>query len=201
MNAKKLPVVIMTTDLGNIAIEIDSERAPVTAANFLRYVDGGFYDGGDFQRTVRPDTETRKDAPIQVIQARANPAREAEAFPPIPLEHTGMTGLKHVDGTLSMARDVTPAAAGTNTATSTFFICVGDQPSLDFGGKRSPDGQGFAVFAKIISGMDVATKIHLSSAPKDTPATKYAAQGQTLIPAIKILRAYRKDGAPGPNTD
>ncbi|MGA2236715.1 MAG: peptidylprolyl isomerase [Terriglobales bacterium] len=185
-------VVVLETELGQITIAVDMQHAPITSANFLKYVDGGFYNGGEFHRTVRRDNEVRKDAPIEVIQARINPARASEGFPPIPIERTSVTGLKHLDGTVSMARDVTPTAPGPDTATSGIFICIGDQPSLNFAGKRSPDGQGFAAFGKVVSGMDVVKRIHESPAPKDTPATKNTAQGQTLVPTIKILRVYRK---------
>ena len=102
-------------------------------------------------------------------------------LPAIPLERTSVTGLKHVDGALSMAR------GGADTATSSFFICIGDQPELDFGGKRNADGQGFAVFGRVIAGMDVVKRIHASK----TGAT--GAYGtESLDPPIKILSASRK---------
>src|SRR5438034_6273293 len=132
--------------MGVITIEVAAAHAPITAGNFLKYVDGGFYDGGEFHRAVRPDNEVRPDVPIQVIQARINPEKTARPFAPIRLERTSETGLKHLNGTVSMARDVTPARPGPDTATSDFFISIGDQPLLDDGGKRSPDGLGFAAF-------------------------------------------------------
>jgi peptidyl-prolyl cis-trans isomerase A (cyclophilin A) len=186
------PVVVLETALGNIEIAVDAAHAPVTANNFLRYVDGGFYDGGEFNRTVRPDTEVRRDAPIQVIQARINSVRTKDEFPPIPIERTDVTGLKHLNGTVSMARDVTPTAPGPNTATSRFFICIGDQPSLNSDGNRSPDHQGFAAFGKVIKGFEVVEKIHDSPVDKSSSATSHSAKGQALEPPIKILRAYRK---------
>src|SRR6187399_2671285 len=146
--------VIFQTELGAITMEIDVAHAPVTAANFLKYVDGKFYDGGVVIRSVRPDNTTRHDVEIQVIQFQSDPARRRELFPPIPLERTSVTGLKHVDGALSMAR------SGPDSATSSFSIMVGDQPELDFAGKRNADGQGFAVFGRVVSGMDVVKKIH-----------------------------------------
>lgn len=166
------------TDAGTFVVEVDLARAPVSGANFLKYVDAGLYDGGRFHRTVRPDTETRLDVPIQVIQAAMARARAAERLPAIPLERTGATGLKHVDGALSMAR--TDVA---DSARDEFFICVGDQPLLDEGGKRSRDNQGFAVFGRVVSGMDVVRKIH--QAP---------ARGQSLAPAIGIVKAARRAG-------
>jgi peptidyl-prolyl cis-trans isomerase A (cyclophilin A) len=180
--------VVLETELGNITIQVDTVRAPITSANFLRYVDGGFYNGGAFHRTVRPDTEVRTDYPIQEIQAEINLARANETFPPIPLERTSVTGLRHLDGIVSMARDLTKA----DTATTEFFICIGDQPSLDYHGGRSTDNQGFAAFGKVIEGMDVVKKIQMSPAPKDTPAQQWARRGQSLVPKIRIIRAYRK---------
>lgn len=191
--AAKLPVVVFETDLGRIVIQVDSVHAPLTVENFLKYVDSGLYDGGEFIRAIRPDNEVRQDAPIQVIQARMNPAREKEGLAPIPVETTDATGLKHLDGTVSMARDVTVTRPGPNTAKDQFFICIGDQPSLNRDGNRSPDHMGFAAFGRVIEGMDVVRKIQASPTPKDVAATKFVGKGQALIPSIKIRRAYRND--------
>jgi len=190
--APRSVVVVLETDYGDITLEIDIIHAPVTATNFLRYVDGGFYDRGEFCRSVRPDNETRKDAPIQVIQFRIDQARTGDEFPPIPVERSSKTGLKHLDGTVSMARDVTPTRPGPDTATSDVFITIGDQPSLDDIGNRSPDGHGFAAFGSVIGGMNVVGRIHASSTPPETPATTRAGRGQTLVPTIRIMRAYRQ---------
>jgi peptidyl-prolyl cis-trans isomerase A (cyclophilin A) len=169
------PVVVeIVTELGSIVVEVDREHAPSTAANFLYYVDHGFYDGGRFHRTVKPDNQPDNKVKIEVIQAGIDPAREKDERPPIALERTRDTGLEHHDGTVSMAR------AEPDTATSDFFICLGDQPSLDFGGARNPDGQGFAAFGRVVSGMEVLQAIQ--AAP---------AQGQSLTPPIAILRARR----------
>ncbi len=185
-------IVVLETELGNMTLEIDAARAPITAANFLKYVDAGLYDGGEFHRAVRPDNETRKDVPIQVIQARINETRRAEAFPAVPLERTTQTGLKHLDGTISMARDVTPTRPGPDTVRSDLFICIGDQPLLDYDGKRSPDGQGFSAFGRIIDGFEVVRRIHMAPTPTDTPARFGVAEGQSLVPPIRIIRARRK---------
>jgi peptidyl-prolyl cis-trans isomerase A (cyclophilin A) len=189
-SSETLPVVVLDTEIGVIIVEIDTRRAPLTSANFLRYVKEGFYDGGEFHRAVRPDNEPRKEAPIEVVQARINPARSGAERPPIALERTNVTGISHRNGTLSMARDVTPSAPGPDTATSTFFITIGDLPTLDYGGKRSPDGQGFAAFGRVIEGMEVVKKIQTSHTPPTTPATNRAGRGQTLVPTIKIRKAY-----------
>ncbi|MEW5765292.1 MAG: peptidylprolyl isomerase, partial [Acidobacteriota bacterium] len=138
--------VLLHTEEGTILLEVDLVRAPITAANFLRYVEAGRYDGGLFHRTVRADNQPQNSVKIGVVQAGVKPGLEAEDFPPIPLERTSVTGLRHVDGALSMAR------SEPDTATSDFFLCVGDQPELDFGGRRNPDGQGFAAFGRVISG-------------------------------------------------
>jgi peptidyl-prolyl cis-trans isomerase A (cyclophilin A) len=171
--ADKAPVrVLLKTELGDIEVELDPVHAPNTTANFLRYVNGGFYTNGQFHRTVTPNNQPQNKVKIEVIQAGISPAREKDEFPPIPLERTSQTGLKHLDGTISMARDQP------DTATSDFFICVGDQPELDFAGKRNPDGQGFAAFGKVIHGMEVVKKIQQSPA-----------EGQKLTPPIRILSA------------
>jgi peptidyl-prolyl cis-trans isomerase A (cyclophilin A) len=171
-----LPHVLLTTELGDIEIEVNAERAPVTAANFLRYVDQGRYDGGLFHRTVRADNQPdkAKDVRIDVVQAGVAPAHQEKDFPPIALERTRDTGLRHLDGTVSMAR------AGADSATSDFFICIGPQPSLDFGGRRNPDGQGFAAFGRVLKGMDVVRRIQ--AAPADS---------QALTPPVLIQRAVR----------
>lgn len=174
-------VVILETELGTITMEVDVARAPVTAANFLEYVDGKFYDNGLVNRAVRLDNQTRKDVMIEVIQLQSDRARAKELFPPIELERTSTTGLRHTDGVLSMAR------GGPDTATSSFFITIGNQPSLDFGGKRNADGQGFAAFGRVTAGMDIVRKIQASKT-----GTSGAYGTETLDPPIKIIRAYRK---------
>jgi peptidyl-prolyl cis-trans isomerase A (cyclophilin A) len=166
--------VVMETEAGEVEMEIDVARAPVSAGNFLKYVDDRMYDGGRFHRTVRPDNQAEKPVPIAVIQGASKASGPGELRAPITLERTTVTGLQHKDGTLSMAR------AGVDTATDQFFICVGDQPALDFGGKRNPDGQGFAAFGRVVRGMDVVRKIQMS------PAT-----GEALVPPIGIISIKR----------
>ena len=174
-------VVVFETDKGTIELEVDGAHAPATAANFLRYVDGGFFDGGTVNRAVRPDNTVRHDIEIQVIQFQIDEARNTQEFPPIALERTSVTGLKHVDGTISMAR------GGPDTATGSFAIVIGDQPSMDFGGRRNPDGQGFAAFGRVVRGMDVVKAIQASPTGKAGP---YGTE--SLSPPIKILKAYRR---------
>jgi len=173
----QLRVLIQTT-AGEIEVELDSQHAPVTTQNFLKYVDAGHYDGGRFHRTVRlnPDNQPNNAVKIEVIQGGVNPNKADQASPPIKLERTSVTGLRHLDGVISMAR------SDPDSATSDFFICIGDQPDLDFGGRRNPDGQGFAAFGKVVKGMDVVRRIQ--QAPS---------QEQTLSPPIEIVKARRVD--------
>lgn len=171
-------LVRIETALGAIDIAVDTRRAPVTAGNFLKYVDGGFYDGGRFHRATRPDnyTPAPPDKPaMEIIQGGINPERRRDGFPPIPLERTSVTGLKHVVGTVSMAR--TPSA---DSARSDFFICLDDQPSLDFGGKRFDDAQGGGAFGRVVRGMDVVRRI------QQQPVEK-----QSLTPPVAITRMSR----------
>ncbi|MHB2016993.1 MAG: peptidylprolyl isomerase [Candidatus Xenobia bacterium] len=170
--ADGLVPVLIHTEVGDIEVVVDTVHAPVTARNFLHYVDLGLYDGGVFHRTVKPDNQPDNAIRIEVIQGGTG--RDNDDFPPIKLERTSVTGLHHRDGTISMARD------GPDTATSDFFICIGDQPSLDYGGQRNPDGQGFAAFGHVVRGMDVVRRIQ--AAPAD---------GQTLTPPIRIISIHR----------
>jgi peptidyl-prolyl cis-trans isomerase A (cyclophilin A) len=167
--------VLVQTELGDIVLEIDTGHAPNTAVNFLRYVDAGHYDGGTFHRTVKMDNQPDSPVKIEVIQAGVSAERTRDGFPAIPLERTSVTGLRHTDGTISMAR------GQPDSATSGWFICINDQPALDFGGARNPDGQGFAAFGRVVRGMDVARKI------QQAPNT----DAQRLTPPITILKAAR----------
>jgi peptidyl-prolyl cis-trans isomerase A (cyclophilin A) len=176
LNAAQKPgmvTVAIKTDVGEFMVEVDTVHAPITAGNFLKYVAARYYDDGNFHRTVKPDNQPDKKVKIEVIQASAQKGHQND-FGKIPLERTNKTGLKHLDGTISMARDEA------DTATSDFFICIGDQPELDFGGRRNPDGQGFAAFGKVTYGMDVVRKIQQSKA-----------DGQKLTPPVKILSVVR----------
>lgn len=174
--------VRVQTELGDIVLEVDTVRAPVTAANFLKYVDAGHFDGGNFHRTVKMDNQPESPVKIEVIQAAVNPARAKDGFPAIPLERTSVTGLRHTDGVVSMAR------GAPDSATSGWFVCINDQPSLDFGGARNPDGQGFAAFGRVVSGMDVVRRIQAApSSPNRTTNT----EAQRLTPPIGIVKVAR----------
>jgi peptidyl-prolyl cis-trans isomerase A (cyclophilin A) len=147
-----VPVTIYTSE-GTIDVDIDTVAAPRTSANFLRYARESFYDGGSFFRVVRMDNQPTDSIFIEVIQGGANLDQERGFYDPIDLERTTETGLMHFDGTISMAR------GGPNSATHSFFFTIGDQHSLDFGGKRIADGQGFAAFGRVSEGMDVVRAI------------------------------------------
>jgi len=152
----RLPQVRFATSLGVIDAEIDIRRAPRTAANFLAYVQRGLLESGQFYRTVHAGND-HNPAGIRVIQGGLNLPDEAPSpLPPVEHETTAQTGLRHLNGTLSMARN------GPGTATSEFFICLGANPVLDFGGARNPDGQGFSAFGRVIRGMSVVRRIHTS---------------------------------------
>jgi peptidyl-prolyl cis-trans isomerase A (cyclophilin A) len=172
--AKPIPIRI-ETQLGNIDAELDSARAPVTVTNFLRYIDGQFFDQGSFFRAVTLANQPNDSVKIEVIQGGIGPAKRSQAFPAIPLERTSVTHLHHGDGTLSMAR------SGPDTGTNQFFVTIGDQPALDFGGHRNPDGEGFAAFGRVTSGMDVVRKIQTQPA-----------NGQTLGSPVTIVRIVRR---------
>jgi peptidyl-prolyl cis-trans isomerase A (cyclophilin A) len=170
--------VQLMTKFGIILLAIDTAHAPVTSENFFKYLDRGMYNGGRFHRATRPDNYTPQPPnrpAMELIQGGIDPARRDQSFPPIPLERTSVTGLKHVAGTVSMAR-----GTAADTATSDFFILLDDQPSLDFGGKRFDDGQGAAAFGRVLFGINVVKQIQ-----------RQPVQGQDLTPPISILWATR----------
>jgi peptidyl-prolyl cis-trans isomerase A (cyclophilin A) len=158
VGAEGPPRVALETALGTIVVELEPARAPITTANFLRYVDEGLFGGATFYRVVRDDNQPDNPVRIDVIQGGLGFHDEPRPLPPIAHETSEITGVRHLDGTLSMAR------SEPGTASSEVFICVGDQPELDFGGRRNPDGQGFAAFGRVIEGMDVVRAIHRSPA-------------------------------------
>lgn len=172
VTASDNPFVLIKTEYGDILVEIYASQAPLTAANFLRYVDAGLYDGSTFHRTVTLENQPNDSVRIEVVQGGTLPVENC--FPPIAHETTETTGIKHLDGVISMAR------SRPGTATSSFFFCINDQAELDFGGTRNPDGQGFAAFGKVTGGMAVVRKIHT-----------LPAEGQSLAPPVTILSIER----------
>lgn len=177
--------VRLTTEKGAIDIALFGERAPITVANFLRYLDAGRYGkSGSFYRTVRPKGDVNA-TPINVIQGGLRQPDAPDAG--IAVEGTDRTGLTHLDGTVSMAR-MAPGWA-TPLATSEFFVCIGSAKGLDAGGARNADGQGFAAFGKVVAGMDVVRAIHQLPTGDEMAGTNWT--GQMLRPPVRFLDARR----------
>ena len=164
-------LVQIQTSMGSIVVALDPVHAPVTTKNFMRYVDAHKYDGSSFYRTVRPGNQAYH-RPIQVIQGGLN-VEEFGPYGAIPLETTRKTGLRNLAGTIAIARDKAPG-----TGSSEFFINMVDDPVLD--SDKSPDRYGYAVFGRVVEGMDVARRIQWAKA-----------NGQKLTPAIRIVRMQR----------
>lgn len=173
--------ITIQTSLGSIDIALYPDRAPITVDNFLKYVDAGLYNDGAFTRTVRYDNDNGSPK-IEVIQggSRSDVAR----FPAIPLETTQQTGIIHNNGVISMAR------GAPTSADAEFFITIGAQPALDFGGTRNKDGQGFAAFGIVTGGMAVVRAINAIKATKHT-GDAYT-KGQYLANPIKIITIIRE---------
>ena len=167
-----LPHILFKTDFGEFEAVLFTKRVPIAANNFLRYVAENRLEDAVFYRVVRTgenDNQPDNDVKIQVLQGGLYREDHPMLLPPIEHETTDKTGVEHFDGTLSMAR------WHPGTATCEFSICIGDQPELNFAGKRNPDGQGFTAFGQVIRGMDVVRTIH-----------KQPAKEQSLTPFIKI---------------
>ena len=167
---KKNPVIEIQTPKGNIAVELYIDKAPITAGNFLKLAQGHVLDGGSFYRTVRSNADANP-IKIEVVQGGTEGKGNMQEVKPISHETTQTTGIRHLDGVISMARSTPGSARGE------FFICLGNQPELDFGGRRNPDGQGFAAFGKVIEGMPLVEQIF--SGP---------AVGQKLDPPVSIYK-------------
>jgi peptidyl-prolyl cis-trans isomerase A (cyclophilin A) len=150
------PHIVIKTAAGNIEIELYAGKAPKTAAVFLSYVDAGYYKNASFYRILSDDNQPSDAPKANLIQGgiwKTN-YKKATGLPGIPHEPTNKTTILHTDGVLSLARQ----APG--TATTEFFICIGDQPGFDYGGKNNSDGQGYAAFGKVVDGMAVVNKIY-----------------------------------------
>jgi peptidyl-prolyl cis-trans isomerase A (cyclophilin A) len=171
--------VVIDTALGPIGALLELGRAPMSAGDFLKYVDRGLYAGGAFYRTVRPDDDP---TPVKIEVVQGGLTDESRFLAPIAHEPTNQTGLRHRDGTISIAR----GEVGTGTA-GAFFICIGDQPELDFGGKRNPDGQGFAAFGHVTSGM----KLIRAMGSLKTQGPPGSSGGELIASPVQILRARR----------
>lgn len=176
------PNVIFETDLGTIEIEVYPDKAPVSAADFLNYVDRGYYNGQGFYRTVHKDNDPRGMGMSLIQGGRLDmePLTDGIAH-----ETTDVTGLSNKAGSVAIARD----EPGTGSA-AYFFINIGDNSFLDTGGERNPDGAGYAVFGKVVSDMDVVKTIQAQEANR--PTDEEVLKGQFLTTPVIIQKAYRK---------
>ena len=174
--------VTMSTSEGDIGIDLYLNKAPITAGNFLKLIDNGDMDGGSFYRVVTFDNDNGNPK-IEVIQGGLGD--RSEGFDTIDHETTEQTGILHADGVISMAR------GGVGTASTEFFICIGDQPGLDYGQPRNADMQGFAAFGKVVTGMDVVHRIN--SLPADAPSESEYTKGQILSAPAVITSVRRGD--------
>ena len=178
--------VRLDTDFGPILVEALPNAAPLSACDFLAYVDGGLYAGAAFYRVVRLDND-HGSPKIEVVQGGLQD--ESKGRPPIAHETTEQTGLKHVDGALSLARGALGTGGG-----AAFFVVIGNQPGLDYGGERNKDRQGFAVFGRVLEGMDIVRRIHRMKA--DAPVDDAYMKDQLLAKPVKINAAKRLDPLP-----
>ncbi|MDA9180452.1 peptidylprolyl isomerase [Emcibacteraceae bacterium] len=177
--------VKLETTMGDIHIDLYADKAPITVNNFLKYIDNGLMNDGAFYRVVHMQNQEQSDIKIEVIQGGISGNSDIARYDPIPLERTSDTGLKHLDGTISMAR------GAPDTAGSEFFICINDQPSLDFGGMRNPDGQGFAAFGMVTKGMDVVRAIQSVKTDMPEGELEYRS-GQSVLEPVKF-KSYARE--------
>ena len=170
----------ITTAQGTITVELDRARAPISTANFLRYVDARRYDGINFYRSMKLPWNAG------VIQAGQRDPKKL--YPPIAHEPTSRTGLSHVEGVLSMAR------REPGSAQSEWSITIGDMTGLDAKPGAPGDSAGYAVFGRVVEGMDVVKRIW--AGPTDPNAGQGAMKGQILKPPVRILSIRRAPPAP-----
>jgi peptidyl-prolyl cis-trans isomerase A (cyclophilin A) len=181
------PHVTLETEMGDIVIEVMTDKAPVSGGDFLTYVEKGLYSGEGFYRVVRAADNDHGTPKIDVIQGGL--IDDSAGLAAVAHETTETTGIKHTDGTISLARD----AVGTGSA-AYFFITIGDQPGLDFGATRNADKQGFAAFGRVVSGMDVVRNIHSVPADRFEQGEGYLG-GQILKEPVRIISARINIGA------
>ncbi|HTJ13057.1 MAG TPA: peptidylprolyl isomerase [Dinghuibacter sp.] len=171
------PHIVIETQAGDIEVELYPKQAPKSVAAFLSYIDAGLYKNGSFYRILSDDNQPSGSGAVNLIQGGIwqNNAAKARSLPGIPHETTQQTHILHKDGTISLAR-TTPGSAS-----SEFFIVLGDQPGYDYGGADSPDGQGYAAFGRVVKGMDVVKTIY-----------RQPEKGQTFTPTIPIHDIVRE---------
>ncbi len=171
------PRVLIRTQAGDIEVELYPRQAPRTAVAFLSYVDSGYYKNGNFYRVLNEDNQVTGAGISKLIQGGIWKTKHALAtsLSGVPHETTQQTHILHTDGVISLAR-MEPGSA-----TTEFFICVGDQPGFDYGGENNPDGQGYASFGKVVKGMDVVRAIY--GMPEND---------QSFVPPVKIYNITRE---------
>lgn len=152
----KNPHIVIETAAGSIELELYPDKAPKTVAAFLSYADSGYYKHSSFYRILTDDNQPSNAPKANLVQGglwKTN-YKKAAGLQGIQHESTDKTGIFHTDGVISLARQEP------GTATTEFFICIGDQPGFNFGGENNPDGQGYAAFGKVVKGMEVVTRIY-----------------------------------------
>ena len=175
------PDVVFETELGSFTVEVDPDRAPASAGDFLRYVDSGLFDGQGFYRTVTPGVDPRGQG-MSLVQGGRLDLLPQGGY--VPHEPTGASGLSNTEGSVALAR----TEVGTGSA-AFFFVNMDDNTMLDEGGDRNPDGAGYAVFGRVTDGMDTLRAIQSRPTARD-PAGIFA-DGQKLERPVLIERAYR----------
>ena len=152
----KNPHIEIQTSIGNIEVELYPSQAPKTVNAFLGYVKAGYYKNSSFYRVLNTDNQPSNTSKAELIQGGIYKSNYHlhDTLHGIPHETTQQTHILHKNGVISLAR----LAPG--TATSEFFICIGDQPGFDYGGENNPDKQGYAAFGKVVNGMDIVHKIY-----------------------------------------
>jgi peptidyl-prolyl cis-trans isomerase A (cyclophilin A) len=153
-NEHRNPHVEIQTSVGDIEVELYPMQAPKSVAAFLSYVDSGFYKNATFYRVLNDENQPSDAFKSQLIQGGLWGTGKRKSLPGIPHESTLQTKILHRNGTISLAR-LEPG-----TATTEFFICIGDQPGYDYGGENNADGQGYAAFGRVVKGLDVVRKIY-----------------------------------------
>ena len=173
----KYPNVLIETQFGDIQVELYPDKAPKSVAAFLSYVDSGVYKNSSFYRVLKEENQPSSGFKTELIQGGIWQSNNkiAIGLKGIPHETTKQTGLKHANGTISLAR-TTPG-----TASSEFFICVGDQPAYDYGNDANPDKLGYAAFGKVVKGMAVVHDIY------DAPEYEQLLDPPVMIFSIKRL--------------
>lgn len=171
----KHPHVIVETGFGEIEIALYTDKAPQTAKAFLQFVENGVYKRSSFYRVLSMDNQPMGTNAAELIQGGVYATNKTDSFSTIPHETTQATGLSHTHGTVSLARE------SPGTGSTEFFICIGDQKGFDFGGENNADGQGYAAFGRVVSGMDVVQKIYRQNE-----------NGQFFSPPVPIIDIKKK---------